>query len=85
MTTVRIELNRDGVRQAALTSPEVRAELARIGEATASRARSQTNNEVEVVEGGKGRARVYVRMLGADAAALEAKERILGRSLTNGG
>lgn len=81
MTSVRIELNRAGVRAAALTSPEVRAELRRIAEATAGRARGQCDNDIEVVEGGQSRARAYVRMLGPDAAAREAKHRILGRSL----
>lgn len=85
MTSVRIDLITAALRETALTSPEVRAEVRRIAEATAARARGQSDNEIVVVEGGRSRARAYVRMLGADAAQKEAKERILGRSLADGG
>lgn len=79
----RIELNHAGVAAAALTSPEVRGELRRIGEATAARARALTNLPIEVDEAGKDRARVYVSM--PYGAREEAKNRILGRSLPSGG
>jgi len=85
-TSVRLELNRDGIRQVALLSPEVRGRLRQIAEATATRARGMTNLEIDVRDGnGRSRAAVHVGMLGPAAAATEAKHRILGRSLTNGG
>lgn len=86
MPRVLIEVNRDGVRQV-LTSPETRAAIRKVAEETASRARSRVDeaeNPVTVIEGGKSRARAYVRMGGASAAAREAKHRILGSALPGG-
>lgn len=85
MASLRIDLDNAGIRQAVLTSPEVRAALRQIAEATAARARSGTKREVKVTEGGRERARVYVSLEGYGAATEEARTRILGRSLTNGG
>lgn len=84
MTKLRIELDRSGVREAALTSPEVRAAVAQVAEKMANAARSRTENKIEVTHAGRSRARSYVRMLGADAAAEEAKERILGSAIDAG-
>lgn len=84
MAKFRIELNHDGVREAALTSPEVRAEITRRAEKVAEAARGRTENKIEVINAGHSRARSYVRMLGADAAAEEARERILGTALDAG-
>ena len=89
MTSFRLELDRAGVREAALTSPEIRAELRRIAEGVADRARSigagegvtSHPSEIEVGEGGTTRGRAYVRAVGDAAAAREAKYRILGRAL----
>lgn len=88
-TKIRLELDRAGVRQAALTSPEVRTALRKIGQATLSRAqaldagvgRDSAKSRFELAQGGRSRARVYVRAEGPAAAAREAKYRILGRSL----
>lgn len=79
---IKFELNRKGVRQAALVSQEVRDLIAKTAEETASRARGTTDVEVFVDHAGKSRARSYV---GIPSAALEAKERILGRALPGGG
>jgi hypothetical protein len=84
MTRMRIELHSPGVKAAALTSPEVRAEVAKVAERIAAAARGRTENEIEVINAGKSRARSYVRMLGADAAREEAKERILGTAIDAG-
>ena len=86
MPSVLITVNRDGVRQV-LTSPETRAAIRKIAEETAARARARVDeaeNPIEVVEGGESRARAYVRMTGASAAAREAKHRILGSALPGG-
>lgn len=84
MTRMRLELDSAGVRAAALTSPEVRAEIHARAEAMAAAARQRTDNEVVVADGGRSRARSYVRMLGPDAAAEEAQERILGSAIDAG-
>jgi hypothetical protein len=84
MARVKIELDRGGVRRAALTSSEVRAAVAEVAERMATAARARTENEIEVVHAGRSRARSYVRMLGADAAREEAKERILGSAIDAG-
>lgn len=84
MTKLRIELDRTGVREAALTSPEIRAAITAVAEKMAAAARQRTENEIVVTNAGKSRARSYVRMLGADAAAEEAKERILGTAIDAG-
>lgn len=84
MAKMRIELDRAGVREAALTSPEVRAAVGQVAEKMAAAARGRTENIIEVIHAGKSRARSYVRMLGADAAREEAKERILGSAIDAG-
>lgn len=92
MAQARIELNRPGVREAALRSPEIRGALRRVAEETASRARTidasvgvrSPKSEIVVSEGGNVRARAYVRAVGPAAAAREAKYRVLGRSLIGG-
>lgn len=89
MTSFRIDLDRAGVREAALTSPEVRAALRTFADNIAARATAidagegvtSKPSEIDVEEGGTSRARVYVRAIGAAAAAREAKYRILGRAL----
>ena len=89
MTSFRIELDRAGVREAALSSPEVRAALRTIADGIAERARgidagegvTSHQSEITVSEGGTNRARAYVHANGAAAAAREAKYRILGRAL----
>lgn len=80
MGSVRFELNRDGVRHAALTSPEIRAAVKAKADAIASRARGLTDDEIVVNEGGRSRARAYVVRLDGGAAA-EASDRALGRSV----
>lgn len=84
MSSVRISLDRRGVRAAALTSPGVRAEIHKRAEAMAAQARAEVDNEVIVADGGRSRARSYVRMLGADAEAIEARDRVLGRAIDAG-
>jgi hypothetical protein len=84
MAKVRIELDRPGVRLAALASRAVRAAVGDVAESMAAYARGRTENEIEVTHAGRSRARSYVRMLGADAAAEEAKERILGSAIDAG-
>jgi hypothetical protein len=79
----RIELNRAGIRELALTSPEVRAAVRATAESIAARARSATRDEIDVAEGGTSRARAYVRRLGSGAAG-EANDRALGRSVGGG-
>lgn len=89
MTGFRIELNRAGVREAALTSPDVRAALRTVADQIADRARAidagegvtSKPSEISVREGGSTRARAYIHAEGAAAAAREAKYRILGRAL----
>ena len=80
MAKPRIELNKRGVREAALTSAEVRAAVRQVAEGIASRARGVTDDEIQVAEGGRSRARAYVRRLGSGAAG-EAQDRALGRSI----
>jgi len=80
MATFRIDLNRAGIREAALTSPEVRAAVHAAAEGIAARARSLTDDEIDVHEGGRDRARAYVRRLGSGAQG-EAEDRALGRSI----
>lgn len=81
---VKLKLDRAGIREAALTSREVRAAVARAAEAIAARAASVTDDEIEVVHAGRSRARSYVRRVGADAAANEAHDRALGRAIGGG-
>jgi len=80
MASLRIDLNRAGIREAALQSPEVRAAVRAIAESVAARARGTTDDEIDVHEGGTSRARAYVRRLGSGAAG-EAQDRALGRSV----
>lgn len=79
-TSVRFDFNRDGIREAALTSAEVRAAVKARADRMAERARSQTRDEIVVHEGGRSRARAYVTRLGSSAAG-EANDRALGRSI----
>jgi len=79
-STVRFEFSGLGIRDEALTSPEVRAAVRSVAEGIAARARSQTDDEIEVAEGGRSRARAYVTRLGSGAAG-EARDRVLGRSI----
>lgn len=81
---VILDAKADGIREM-LTSSGVRAEVRRIAEATAGRARGRTDNEIVVVNAGRSRARSYIRMLGPEASVDESRDRILGRSLVNGG
>ena len=83
MTSVRFDFNRDGIRAAALTSEGVRAEVERIAQSAAQRARSMTDDEIEVEMAGRSRARAYIRRLGSGTVG-EAKDRALGRSLGGG-
>lgn len=78
--SVRIELNRSAIREVALRSPEVRSAVRAIAESVANRARSLTDDEIDVHEGGTNRSRAYVRRLGSGAAG-EASDRALGRSI----
>jgi hypothetical protein len=80
---VRIELDRAGVRDAALTSDGVRAELRARAERIAAAARSASGDDVDVNEGGKSRARFYVTRLGAGAQG-EAHDRALGTAIDAG-
>lgn len=80
MANFRLDLNRAGVRAAALQSPEVRAQVMAIAEGIAARARRATEDDIDVHEGGQSRARAYVRRLGSGAAG-EAQDRALGRSI----
>lgn len=93
MGRIRVEMDREGVRHAALTSPEVRAAVRAKAEEIASRARtidsatgvSSPKSDIVVTDGGRSRARAYIRAVGPAAAAREAKYRVLGRSLAGGG
>ena len=76
----RLELNHVTFDDAALKSPEVRAAVRQVAEGIASRARGVTDDEIQVAEGGRSRARAYVRRLGSGAAG-EAQDRALGRSI----
>ena len=78
----RIEFNRGSMREV-LTSPEMRAAVRAQAEEIAGRARGATDDEIVVAEGGRSRARAYVRRLGSGAAG-EAHDRTLGRSIGGG-
>lgn len=82
-SSIRIDLNRDGIRAAALTSPQVRAMIAAKAEKVAEAARGHTDDEIVTAHAGKSRARSYVRRLGSGAAG-EAKDRALGGSIDAG-
>lgn len=83
MTRLRIELDRAAVRAAALTSEEVRAEIAARAERIADSARSKTDDDIVTAHAGRSRARSYVRRLGSGQQG-EAKDRALGSSLDAG-
>jgi len=83
MGSIRFEFNRDAIRAAALTSPEVRAAVKDKAEAIADRVRGATDDRIVVNEGGRSRARAYVVRLDGGAAA-EAHDRALGRSAAGG-
>ena len=78
MTSLRIDLNHDAVRKAALqdTRPAGRA----VAEAIANRARGATDDRIVVNEGGRNRWRYYVVRLDGGAQA-EAQDRALGRAV----
>jgi len=80
---IKWEWNRGGIRAAALNSDGVRAEVERIAQSAAQRARSMTDDEIEVEMAGRSRARAYIRRLGSGTVG-EAKDRALGRSLGGG-
>lgn len=80
-STIRIELDRAGVRYAALTSPEIRAMLKAKTDAVAAAARGNTTLEVVASVGGKSRARGEVRLVGPAGTATEAKHRVLGTAI----
>jgi hypothetical protein len=80
MGGIRLELDRDGIRYAALTSPEVRSEIKQRAEAIAESARGATDDRIVVNEGGRSRARAYVTRLDSGARG-EAKDRALGSSI----
>ena len=79
----RIEINRAGIRSAALQSPQVRAAVVAIAQGIAAQARGATDDEIIVHDAGKSRARAYVRRLGSGARG-EANDRALGRSIGGG-
>jgi len=80
MGSIRIELDRAGIRAVALTSAEVRAAVKAKAEAIANRARGATDDRIVVNEAGRSRARAYVVRLDGGSAA-EAHDRALGRSI----
>ena len=79
-STIRIDLNKDNVREVALTSPEVRAMIEAKAEAVASAARSNDtgNLPVSVYVGGNRRARAYIHY---PSAVRESRDRVLGRAI----
>ena len=83
MPSLRLDLNRDAIRHVALTSPEIREQIARRAEAMAAAAQSRTDDEIVVASGGRSRARSYVRRLGSGAQG-EAKDRALGSAIDAG-
>jgi hypothetical protein len=79
-TEIRIDLNLAGIREAALTSQNVRDMVAKFSEQVADRARAD-GDTIETFHGGHDRARSYVRLAETNSAANEARNRILGRAL----
>lgn len=79
MTSIRIEVNKQGVRRAALYSPEVGAALNQVAERIAARARGNTSDEVKV-EAQRRKDRLGVSVSRENAAG-EAQDRALGRSI----
>lgn len=78
---VRIEINRDGIREM-LNSPEVRDRIAAKTEAVARAARASLGKwdpEVVTQIAGRSRARGYVTLVAG--AQKEAKDRVLGRAM----
>lgn len=84
MAKVVIKLNRSGIRYAALKSPKVRAEVSRYAQQVGENA-SGSGKTVTVGDAGISRARTYVWLDEPNSAQLEAKYRILGRALGQGG
>ena len=78
----RIEFKR-GSLGPVLQSPEMRAAVRGVAEAMAGRARGMTSDPIVVAEGGRSRARAYVRRLGSGGRG-EAHDRALGRSIGGG-
>lgn len=80
MTSVRLDFDRNALREVALTSPQVRAMIAAKADEIAASARSRTDDEIVTAHAGKSRARSYVRRLGSGARG-EAQDRALGGSV----
>lgn len=82
---MKLTIDKAGVRAAALTSPEVRAAVHAAAAEIAARAEVPAHETqdygVEVIDGGKSRARSYVVLRGPNSVALESRHRILGRAL----
>ena len=76
----RLKLNYNALGDAALRSPEVRAAVAQIAEGVADRARSRTDDPIEVTNAGRVRARSYISRAGSGALG-ESADRVLGSSL----
>ena len=83
MTSFRFDHSRDGIREVALTSPEIRAMIAARAERIAAAARGKTGDEIVTAHAGKSRARSYVRRLDSGAAG-EANDRALGSAIDSG-
>lgn len=79
MATFRFELNKRGLRHAALYSSEVGAAIRDVAEGIAGRARGITNDEI-TVETQRRRDRLGVVVARSNAAG-EAEDRALGRSV----
>lgn len=82
MASMRIEINKAGIRRAALYSSEVGAAIRQVAEGIASRARSVTSDEI-TVETQRRRDRLGM-VISRENAAGEAQDRALGRSIGGG-
>lgn len=80
MSTVRIVLNSPGIRQVALTSPEVRALIHSKAQAVAN-AVNDPSVPVRVHDGGVSRARSTVALDSPVGALIESRDRLLGTAL----
>jgi hypothetical protein len=79
MASIRIEIDRRGVRRAALYSPEVGTALHALAEQIATRARGNTSDDVKV-ETQRRKDRLGMTVSRENAAG-EANDRALGRSI----
>lgn len=84
MSTFTLNLDYKALGDLALRGPGTRAAVRQIAEATAALASSGTSDPIEVIDGGRSRARSYVIRRGSGAAG-ESRDRLLGRSLPSGG